>query len=137
MQYDDILKRLKSLSDPRAVEDMAKYGITPERTYGVSIQGINKRCNPKKIEKKEVNKYGQAWAPCGNFVALPRFARSLNSGYEATAFGFRPNPRFTRTSHIRKTLSEIIVQVLSWVGSGINRWRKTGFIKTFEYRPTY
>jgi len=42
MQYDDILKRLKSLSDPRAVEGMAKYGITPERTYGVSIPNLRK-----------------------------------------------------------------------------------------------
>jgi hypothetical protein len=32
---------------------------------------------------------------------------AYNSGYEATAFGFRPNPRFTRTSHIRKTLYEM------------------------------
>jgi len=30
-----------------------------------------------------------------------------NSGYEATAFGFRPNPRYVRTSHIRKTLYAI------------------------------
>lgn len=42
MQYDDILKRLKSLSDLRAVEGMAKYGITPERTYGVSIPNLRK-----------------------------------------------------------------------------------------------
>jgi len=42
MQYDDILKRLKSLSDPRAVEGMAKYGITPEKTYGVSIPNLRK-----------------------------------------------------------------------------------------------
>ena len=42
MQYDDILKRLKSLSDPRTVEGMAKYGITPERTYGVSIPNLRK-----------------------------------------------------------------------------------------------
>lgn len=42
MQSDDILKRLKSLSDPRAVEGMAKYGITPERTYGVSIPNLRK-----------------------------------------------------------------------------------------------
>jgi len=32
---------------------------------------------------------------------------AYNSGYEATAFGFRPNSRFTRTSHIHKTLSTI------------------------------
>jgi len=32
---------------------------------------------------------------------------SPNSGYEATAFGFCPNPRCARTSHIRGTLSAI------------------------------
>ena len=29
---------------------------------------------------------------------------AYNSGYEATAFGFRPNPRYVRTSHIPGTL---------------------------------
>jgi len=37
MQYDDILERLKSLSDAKAVKSMAKYGITPGKAYGVSI----------------------------------------------------------------------------------------------------
>ncbi|MEO0114675.1 MAG: DNA alkylation repair protein [candidate division WOR-3 bacterium] len=42
MQYDEILKRLKSLSNPKAVEGMAKYGITAERAYGVSIPNVRK-----------------------------------------------------------------------------------------------
>jgi len=42
MQYSDILKRLKSLSNPRAIEGMAKYGITPERTHSVSIPNLRK-----------------------------------------------------------------------------------------------
>jgi len=42
MQYNDILKKLKSLSNPKAVEGMAKYGITPEKTYGVSIPNLRK-----------------------------------------------------------------------------------------------
>jgi len=29
---------------------------------------------------------------------------AYNSGYEATAFGFRSNPRYARISHIRQTL---------------------------------
>ncbi len=37
-----ILKKLKSLSNPRAVEGMAKYGITGERVYGVSIPDLRK-----------------------------------------------------------------------------------------------
>lgn len=42
MQCDDILKKLKSLYSPRAVEGMAKYGITAERAYGVSIPNLRK-----------------------------------------------------------------------------------------------
>jgi len=42
MQYNDILKKLKSLSNPRAIEGMAKYGITPGNTYGVSIPNLRK-----------------------------------------------------------------------------------------------
>jgi hypothetical protein len=32
---------------------------------------------------------------------------SSNSGYKDSAFGFYPNPHFTRTSYIRNTLSAI------------------------------
>jgi len=42
MQYDDILECLKSLSDAKAVEGMAKYGITPGKAYGVSIPGLRR-----------------------------------------------------------------------------------------------
>lgn len=42
MQYSDILKELKSLSNPKAKAGMAKYGITPEKTYGVSIPNLRK-----------------------------------------------------------------------------------------------
>ncbi len=42
MQYSDILKQLKSLSNPKAIEGMAKYGITPEKTYGVSIPNLRR-----------------------------------------------------------------------------------------------
>ena len=42
MQHDDILRKLEALSDPKAVEGMAKYGITPGRTYGVSIPNLRK-----------------------------------------------------------------------------------------------
>ncbi|MCW1311452.1 MAG: hypothetical protein QXJ93_01270 [Candidatus Rehaiarchaeum fermentans] len=53
MQYDEILKRLKFLSNPRAVERMAKYGITAERVYGVSIPNLRKI--PKRINMANVN----------------------------------------------------------------------------------
>lgn len=42
MQYDEILERLKSLSNPKAIEGMARYGITPDRAYGVSIPNLRK-----------------------------------------------------------------------------------------------
>ena len=42
MQYSDIIKKLKSLSDPEAVEGMARFGINPESTYGVSIPDLRK-----------------------------------------------------------------------------------------------
>ncbi|MFC1919291.1 DNA alkylation repair protein [Chloroflexota bacterium] len=42
MKCEEIIERLKSLSDPRAVEGMARYGINPENTYGVSIPILRK-----------------------------------------------------------------------------------------------
>ncbi len=42
MQYDDILKKLKGLSDPKAVDGMARFGINPENTFGVSIPNLRK-----------------------------------------------------------------------------------------------
>lgn len=40
--YEKIIKRLKSLSDPKAVEGMARFGISPKNTLGVSIPNIRK-----------------------------------------------------------------------------------------------
>ncbi|MFB0561957.1 MAG: DNA alkylation repair protein [Candidatus Lokiarchaeia archaeon] len=42
MQYDDILRKLENLANLEAVEGMARYGITPERAYGVSIPDLRK-----------------------------------------------------------------------------------------------
>lgn len=42
MQYEEILKKLNSLSDPKAVEGMARYGINPERNLGVSVTTLRK-----------------------------------------------------------------------------------------------
>ncbi|MFH1583953.1 MAG: DNA alkylation repair protein [Actinomycetota bacterium] len=49
MKYEDILKELKSLSDPRAVEGMAKFGIRGEKRIGVSIPELRKMA--KRINK--------------------------------------------------------------------------------------
>jgi 3-methyladenine DNA glycosylase AlkD len=42
MQYKEILEKLKSLSDPIAVEGMARYGIKPENNLGVSVTTLRK-----------------------------------------------------------------------------------------------
>lgn len=42
MQYQDILKRLESLSDPEAAAGMARFGINPENTLGISIPNLRK-----------------------------------------------------------------------------------------------
>jgi 3-methyladenine DNA glycosylase AlkD len=51
MQFNDILRSLKSLSNPKAIEGVARYGITPEKTYGVSIPNLRKIA--KEIEDSE------------------------------------------------------------------------------------
>ncbi|MBM4463224.1 MAG: DNA alkylation repair protein [Chloroflexi bacterium] len=42
MQYKDILGKLKSLANPEAVKGMARFGINPQSTYGVSIPNLRK-----------------------------------------------------------------------------------------------
>ena len=40
MNAAEVLRRLKSLSDPRAVEGMARYGITSKKAFGISAPTI-------------------------------------------------------------------------------------------------
>ena len=42
IQPEDVLKKLKSLGDPKAVEGMARFGINPENTYGVSLPTLRR-----------------------------------------------------------------------------------------------
>jgi 3-methyladenine DNA glycosylase AlkD len=42
MQYREIIELLKSLSNPKAVEGMARFGINPRGTLGVSIPNLRK-----------------------------------------------------------------------------------------------
>jgi len=42
MQYENILKKLKALSNLKAVEGMVRFGINPENTYGVSVPNLRK-----------------------------------------------------------------------------------------------
>jgi 3-methyladenine DNA glycosylase AlkD len=41
-KYDEIVKKLKFLSDPKSVAGMARFGINPDNTYGVSIPNLRK-----------------------------------------------------------------------------------------------
>jgi 3-methyladenine DNA glycosylase AlkD len=42
MRASEVLSRLKSMSDPEAVQGMARYGIATTNTYGVSIPNLRK-----------------------------------------------------------------------------------------------
>jgi len=42
IDHEEILERLKSLSNPDAVAGMARFGINPTNTYGVSIPVLRK-----------------------------------------------------------------------------------------------
>ena len=42
MRFDDIIESLETLSDPEAVKGMARFGINPENTYGVSLPNLRK-----------------------------------------------------------------------------------------------
>jgi 3-methyladenine DNA glycosylase AlkD len=50
MRYNDIIRKLKSLSNPKAVEGMARFGINPENTFGISIPDLRKLA-------KEIGRY--------------------------------------------------------------------------------
>lgn len=42
MELKEITKRLKTLSNPEAVRGMARFGINPHNTYGISIPNLKK-----------------------------------------------------------------------------------------------
>jgi 3-methyladenine DNA glycosylase AlkD len=42
LEYEDVMKKLSSLSDPKAVEGMARFGIKAEKNLGVSVSSIRK-----------------------------------------------------------------------------------------------
>lgn len=59
MQYEEIIKQLQALSNPEAVAGMARFGITPQNTYGVSIPNLRKMA--KEIGKNHLLAQ-QLWA---------------------------------------------------------------------------
>jgi hypothetical protein len=42
MEIEEVLERLKSLTNPEAVEGMTRFGITTGKAYSVSIPGSKK-----------------------------------------------------------------------------------------------
>ncbi len=42
MLYEDVIEKLRSLANPKAVEGMARYGINPKGTLGVSVKNLRK-----------------------------------------------------------------------------------------------
>ena len=42
MNYNDIIQKLRTLSNSKAIEGMARFGITPQKTFGVSIPNLRK-----------------------------------------------------------------------------------------------
>jgi len=42
MKYEEIMRRLKSLSDPSAVAGMKRFGISTDNTYGISTPNLRK-----------------------------------------------------------------------------------------------
>ena len=42
MNFNNIIKKIKSLHDPVAVEGMARYGINPRNNYGVNVSTLRK-----------------------------------------------------------------------------------------------
>jgi len=59
MEYEKVIKKLKSLSNAEAIIGMARYGITPENTYGVSIPNLRKTAKEIGISHKLAQ---QLWA---------------------------------------------------------------------------
>jgi len=42
MDYNEILKQLESLADPKAVEGMTRFGISAKNTYGIPLPNLRK-----------------------------------------------------------------------------------------------
>lgn len=59
MNYAEILNRLEALSNPDNIAGMARYGITPDKTFGVRIPDLRKLA---KESGKSHLLAGQLWA---------------------------------------------------------------------------
>ena len=71
MKYKEVIQRLKALSDPKAVEGMARYGINPEKALGVSIPNL------RKLAKEAGKDHGLALALWGSGVHEARILAGM------------------------------------------------------------
>lgn len=55
MNYSEIINKLKSLSNPKNIEGMARFGINPKNTLGISIPDLRKIAKEIKKESKETH----------------------------------------------------------------------------------
>ncbi len=58
MEYSDLIEHLESLADPKAVEGMAKFGIKPQRCYGISMPDLR---DIAKVVGKDHDLAGYLW----------------------------------------------------------------------------
>ncbi|MFH1792472.1 MAG: DNA alkylation repair protein [Patescibacteria group bacterium] len=55
MNYSEIIKKLKSLSNPKNIEGMARFGINSKNTLGISIPILRKLAKDiKKNQQKHI-----------------------------------------------------------------------------------
>jgi len=71
MLYNEILKKLKSLSNPKNAEGMARFGINPKNTYGVSIPEL------RKIAKEAGNNHALALQLWGSGIHEARILAAV------------------------------------------------------------
>ena len=63
MELKQILKKLKSHANPKNIEGMARFGINPKNTYGISIPVLRKTA-------KEVGITAAEWADSKKKIAF-------------------------------------------------------------------
>jgi 3-methyladenine DNA glycosylase AlkD len=42
ISYENIIRKIKALADPEAVNGMARFGINPHNIYGISMPNLRK-----------------------------------------------------------------------------------------------
>ncbi|MHA1200963.1 MAG: DNA alkylation repair protein [Candidatus Heimdallarchaeaceae archaeon] len=56
MQFDEIMREFKSKSNPESIEGMARFGITPDKTFGIRIPELRKMAKRIKRDRELAHK---------------------------------------------------------------------------------